>query len=226
MPRSHTRYVDFRELKNRGPAAGIVIKLMMVCNDLSFSNQPLADWKEDQEGSRRARQQGAKLYFHRLQMAHFYEGFEQVRAIKADQTLYDLLHRCDVRTQESFRFLDSYLPHGTQRIPFERLFGHIRNNLAFHYDQSGKLIGRAIAELSRRADPIGSVTRASTAHDWYFQAADRVINSIVCFQSWSIPEDAPNLSEQADEIAMECHEIFLRFVDFAGEFIWRFVSRE
>jgi hypothetical protein len=226
MSRFHTRYIDFRELKDRGLTAGIVIKLMMVCNDLSFANQALADWKEDQEGGRQTRQKGAKLYSLRLQMAHLYEGFDLVRAIKADETLMGLLERCDLRTQESFRSLESYLPGGTQRQRFEQILGRIRNNLTFHYDESGKLIGRAIAELSLRPDPIGSVTRASTAHNWYFEAADRVLNSIVCFQGWSIPKDAPNLSERADAIAMECHEIFLRFVDFAGELIWRYVGKE
>ena len=226
MSRSHTRYIDFRDLNNRGVTAATVIKLMMVCNDLSFANQALADWKEDQESGRQIRQKGAKLYFMRLQMAHLYEGFDLVRTIKADETLMGLLERCDLHTQESFISLESYLPGGAQRQRFEQILGRIRNNLTFHYDESGKLIGRAIVELSRRLDPIGSVTRASTAHNWYFEAADRVVNSIVCFQGSSIPIDAPNLSEQADTIAMECHEIFLRFVDFAGELIWRYVGKE
>jgi len=48
----------------------------------------------------------------------------------------------------------------------------------------------------------------------------------VCFQGWSIPTDAANLSEEADAIAMECHEIFLSFADFAGELIWKYVGKE
>lgn len=224
MARSHTRYVDFRDLRNRGPSATIIIKLMMVCNDMSLANQALAEWKQNQEGSRKVRQPGARIYFNRLQMAHLYEGFEIIEAIKADATLMDLVGRCDSRTQESFRVLESYLRGAADNKKLEKLIGVTRNSLTFHYDEKGKLIERAVSELSRRGDPIGSVTRASTAHDWYFQAADRVINSIVCFQIWAIPEGASDVSEQADAKAMECHELFLRFVDFAGEFIWRYVG--
>lgn len=226
MPRTHTRYIDFRDLKNRGPSAKTVVKLMMVCNDMSLANQALSDWKQNQEGTRKARQAGARIYFNRLQMAHLYEGFEVIEAIKTDSTLMDLVERCDPRTQDSFRVLENYLRDGTHRKEFERMLGLIRSNLTFHYDETGKRVDRAISELSRRGDPFGAVTRASTAHDWYFQAADRVINSIVCFQIWGIPEDAADLSEQADANATECHELFLRFVDFAGEFIWRYVGKD
>lgn len=225
MARSHTRYIDFRDLKDRGPSATTVIKLMMVCNDMSLANQSLSEWKQNQDGSRRARQAGARVYFNRLQMAHLYEGFEIIEAIKSDVTLMGLVGRCDARTQESFRKLESYLRGGANRRQLERLLGLTRSNLTFHYDETGKRVERAISELARREDPIGTVTRASTAPDWYFQAADRVINSVVCFQIWEIPEGSSDLSEQADAKAMECHELFLRFVDFAGEFIWRYVGR-
>ena|ERR1017187_6294177 len=124
-------------------------------------------------------------------------------------------------TQESFQRLQKYIPGGALRKDFERLIGNMRNNLTFHYDESGKRIARAISSLAGMQDHLGSVTRGSTAHLWYFQAADRVVNNVVCLQLWEIREDA-NLSAEADKKAMECHEIFLRFVDFAGEFIWRY----
>lgn len=51
------------------------------------------------------------------------------------------------------------------------------------------------------------------------------MNSIICFQIWEIPQGTSGLAELADKKAMECHELFLRFVDFAGEFLWRYAGR-
>jgi hypothetical protein len=223
MPRTLARYPDFRTLEARGPSAATVIRLMMACNDLSLANQSLAAWKEEQQGARKARQKGAGLYFVRLQMAHLHEGLKIIRDIKNDPALMRVVRDCDVQTQDSFQELEKYLKGGSLRSQFEHLVGHMRNSLTFHYDEKLKLIPRSISKLAKSSDPIGSVTRGSTAYLWYFQAADRVVNNIVCFQLWGIPEAADTAAE-ADKKAMECHEIFLRFMDFAGEFIWKYSS--
>ena len=223
MTRSSTRTVDFRLLQDRGRGAATVIRLMMTCNDLSLANQGLTSWKEEQKGERKSRQKGAGLYFVRLQMAHLHEGMKIIRDIKNDPDLMRVVSACDSQTQDSFKKLEKYFKGGSLRSQFETLIGHMRNNLTFNYDENLKLIPKSIASLAKSHDPIGSVTRGSTAHVWYFQAADRVINNIVCFQLWGIPEDA-DTAEEADKKAMECHEIFLRFVDFAGEFIWKYCT--
>ena len=223
MTRSTTRVVDFRTLAARGPSAATVIRLMMACNDLSLANQGLTAWKDEQHGERRSRQKGAGLYFVRLQMAHLHEGMKIIRDIRNDPGLMRIVRDCDQRTQESFSELEKYLKGGLLRGQFETLIGHMRNNLTFHYDEDRKRIPESIKSLASSRDPLGSVTRGNTAHVWYFQAADRVVNNVVCFQLWGIPEGSDTGAE-ADKKAMECHEIFLRFVDFAGEFIWKYCS--
>jgi hypothetical protein len=223
MTRSTTRVVDFRTLAARGPSAATVIRLMMACNDLSLANQGLTDWKEEQHGERRSRQKGAGLYFVRLQMAHLHEGMKTIRDIRNDSGLMRVVRDCDQRTQESFSELEKYLKGGPLRGQFETLIGHMRNNLTFHYDEDWKRIPKSITSLASSRDPLESVTRGNTAHVWYFQAADRVVNDVICFQLWGIPEGSDTGAE-ADKKAMECHEIFLRFVDCSGEFIWKYCS--
>jgi hypothetical protein len=72
---------------------------------------------------------------------------------------------------------------------------------------------------------VSSVTRASRAPDWHFELADRIVDEIVCRQIWKNPESADQ-SAEADKVIDQIHEVFLLFMDFAGEFIWRCASAE
>ena len=114
----------------------------------------------------------------------------------------------------------TYGTGGLNQATLERIVGTIRNNLVFHYDQSGKLVGRAIGALAQRQRS-ASVTRASRGPDWYFDVAARVVDDVICRQIWKIPPSADQLIE-ADKIIGDIHEVFLAFMDFSGEFIWRY----
>jgi hypothetical protein len=168
---------------------------MMACNDLSLANQGLTEWKEEQTVSRESRRVGAGMYFIRLQLAHLHEGFKVIEAIRRDSVLMDLVQRCDSRSQASFQELERFVPGGANRGEFEQLVGSVRHNLTFHYDESGRLVENSISSLAAEKDHLGSVTRGSTAHLWYFQAADRVVNDAVCFQIWGIPRGADTAVE-------------------------------
>jgi hypothetical protein len=56
---------------------------------------------------------------------------------------------------------------------------------------------------------------------WYFKVADDVVDSIVVRQIWAIPRYA-DMRAEADKVADRAHQIFRWFVDFAGEFIWKY----
>jgi hypothetical protein len=105
------------------------------------------------------------------------------------------------------------------------MVGQLRNKLAFHYEGSGKLIGRAVSDKAKGTEPRhSSVTRGSTAYLWHFKIADDIVDSIVVRQIWGVPS-GKELRAEVDRIADEIHQIFLRFVDFAGEFIWKYCER-
>lgn len=214
--------MNFERFQAQGAGAMTVIKLMMACNDLSLANQSLAEWKEELPLGMRGRRTGAGMYFVRTQLAHLHEGLKVIEEIKNDPQLMALIARCDIQTQQSFKELEQFLPKAPKRSEFEQLVGRIRHNLTFHYDTSGKLIEQAVADRAGRPDArTSSITRGSSAHLWHFKVADDIIDSIVVRQIWAIPRDK-DLRAEADRIAARVHEIFLWFVDFSGEFIWKY----
>lgn len=224
MTRTHTRLIDYQRLEARGKSSVLVIKLMMACNDMQLANEAASNWKEDQPRNRQYRQTGARMYFIRLQMAHLHEALKIVEEIRNDDPLMVLLFTCDSQTQASFRKLEACLKGGTNRALVEKIIGQVRHNLTFHYDETGKQIERAISAIA--AIPGGHhahVTRGSNAYLWHFEAGDEVMDKIIVRYIWRIPSGA-NLREEADAIAHQMHEIFLTFVDFAGELIWKFSS--
>lgn len=222
LPRTITKFLSFERLQARGASAITVIRLMMACNDLSLANQSLSEWKNELPSTMKARQTGAGMYFVRTQLAHLHEGLKVIEEIKADPQLMALIARCDSQTQQSFKELEQFLPKAPKRHEFEQLVGRIRHNLTFHYDESGKLIEQAVADRAARPDAkTSSITRGDTAYLWHFKVADDIVDSVVVRQIWAIPRDK-DIRAEADRIADRVHEIFLWFVDFSGEFIWKY----
>jgi hypothetical protein len=212
MGRSNTRYVAFSLLKARLPSSATVVRLMMACNDMALANQSLGKWKTEFETDRGARAWGASLWAIRAQISHMYEGLDIIRAILADQQLMQVVERCDQRTQESFETLKAYVESGAKLKELEAIAGRIRNTVSFHYDESGKLVTRAIQALATQGKT-SSVTRATVGPDWHFEVADRVVDEIVCGQIWNIPKNADQ-SAEADKIMGKIHDIFLLLQDF------------
>ena len=217
-----TRSVNFESLNLRGQSAVTVIKLMMACNDLTLTNLALGDWKIEARRSRKSRQAGACMYFLRAQIGHLFEGLKVIEEIHTDLTLSKLVSRCSAQAQTACQELQHYVPDGCKRKRFEQLAGKIRHSLAFHYDESGKLIKRAIDDRAARPEARTSlITRANVTHLWHFKVADAVVDSIVVRQLWKIPREL-DLHTEADRTAEEVHRVFLFFLDFAGEFIWKY----
>lgn len=208
-------------LDRQNNTACIMIKLMMACNDLQSANQALAHFKNVKS----SRKTGSALYFIRIQLGHLWEAFKVLEVINQHAELMKLMGQCDVQTRESFKILQQYLPGKSRRTDLEKWVGQVRHNLTFHYHQSDTLIKRAI---SNRAIGIGSkissLTRGSTADLWHFKVADDLVDSIVCRQIWKIPPDK-DLRVKADKIAEETFHIYLKFMDFSGEFIWKYFEQ-
>jgi hypothetical protein len=222
MPRTLTKYINFETLLARGESAIIVVQLMMACNDLTLANAALGEWKKEQTISRKGRQIGAGMYFVRTQIAHLHEGLKIIETIQNNPKLSSLIERCDFETKESFQNLKQFLPRGPKRDEFEKLIGRVRHNLTFHYNKCGKLINTAILDRAARSDAkISSMTRADTAYLWHFKVADDLIDSIVVRQIWDIHRTA-DLRVEADRVAMYVHKIFMWFMDFSTEFIWKY----
>ena len=225
MAGTSTRIVDFNNLATRGPEAAAVVKLMMACNDMTIANLSLSDWKREQRRDRRDLQVGARLYFVRIELAHLYEGLKVIPDIKKTASLFRHVELCDSQTRDSFAKLETFADGGAKHAELEALVGRVRHTLTFHYYGCGKSINNAILDRSNRKESrLSSVTRGSTAHRWRFNAADDIVDSIVVREIWKIPRSA-DLRTAVDDVAMKVHNISLSFLDFSGEYIWRYLEQ-
>jgi hypothetical protein len=224
MSRTTTRTINVQRFSGRA-GASTVIKLMMACNDLSLANDAQGAWKSEQSPTRKSRAKGAQTYFVRLQVSHLNEALKIIRELHDNVALMRLVEQCDTQTRASFAKLEQFMPGGPNHDQFAKVAGRIRHNLGFHYDETGKLISKALKDrVERYADTPSSITRGSTAHLWHFELADEILDRVVVREIWKIPEPA-DLRTEADKIAMWIHDILLALVDFSGEFIWKYIGR-
>jgi hypothetical protein len=210
----------------RGDDTNIVVRLMMACNDMTFANQCLSAAKSEDHGyldDSIAR--AASMYFVRIHMSHLWEGLKVIDDIVKSPRLVSLVERCDDRTRTSFALLKDYRRGGSRHTRIEKILGQLRHNLGFHYHESGRWIARALEDCaSHSAERFSSITRGSDAYSWRFSVADQVVDHIIVRQIWQIPR-GPDTPAKADEVAEEIHHLFLAFVDFCGEFIWKYCEK-
>ena len=216
------RYLSYDRLLARGQSAIVVLRLMMAAHDLGYVNQRLGDHKSAQvAGSAPPGSHGR--YLVRVQIAHLAEALPIIGSIRDDPGLLALVRRCDPQTQTSFDSLLELLKGGARYPDFQRLILRVRHNLGFHYggDESGnRLISAALRSLASE-HRISALERGRTPRDWRFQPADDVIDRAVVRELWRVDSNLPE-PIAADGDAMKMHEMFVDFVDFAGEFLWRY----
>ena len=222
MPRTLTRYISFDTLRMRGRSAVTVVKLMMASNDISLTNQMLGQWKEENRPFQKSQRIGAAMYFLRVQISHLSEGLKIIEQIQSNESLMNCVESCDEQTRRSFKNLTDFTKSGPRHSDIERWVLRVRHNLTFHYDESGECISKAIRDRADRPEGRqSSITRGSSTHLWRFKIADDVVDSIVVRQIWKIPRDL-DLRTEADKVLEFTDRIVLSFLDFSGEFIWRY----
>jgi hypothetical protein len=80
----------------------IVVRLMIVMNDISITNSSMQEWQTTTEPKKRGRWRGGVLYFGRIQSAHLFEALSIIKEIRDDTELRAVVARCDTSTQQSF----------------------------------------------------------------------------------------------------------------------------
>src|SRR5260221_5069784 len=101
-PTSTTRNVRLGAIAGKGKLGSVLIRLMMVMNDMSLAMDGLARWTGDNETNRQHRQVGARIYFVRLQLSHLYEGLKIVREINGDTELKNAVDASGAFTRKCF----------------------------------------------------------------------------------------------------------------------------
>lgn len=225
MGRTQTIFVDLRRLKSCDNA-GTIIRLMMACNDLIVANLCLSQYKTEflpeQASIRKHVQRGAAMYFVRLQCGHLNEAMKIIKEIRDTPYLNDRIERCSQTAKDSFSKLTNCLKGESGHSDFQRYVGLIRHKTVFHYDNDK--IKEALSDRAGRPEAtMSKITAGDHMSLCRFELADDISDTTICRQLWKIPRDA-DLRQEADRCSDFGSDLCRSLVDFAGEFIIRFVQ--
>ena len=151
-----------RKLLDDEKRGSIILRLMMVVNDISITNSQMFEWQNTEELEEKYRSRGAILYFGRVQSAHLFEALNIIREIRDNADLRKRVERCNVRTVSAFATVEKFLDSDDYKM-----MAMMRNAVAFHYDQ--KLSMRRIKKLVDLApDHRTEYSRGADTLDWCF----------------------------------------------------------
>jgi len=82
VSRSTHKFARLDAFTSKGALGSVLIRLMMVINDMSLAMDAQRRWTEEARSERKHRERGAKIYFIRLQISHIYEAMQIVEEIR------------------------------------------------------------------------------------------------------------------------------------------------
>jgi hypothetical protein len=215
VSRSTHKFARLDAIARKGELGSVLIRLMMVINDMSLAMDAQRRWAEDAKSDREHRERGAKIYFIRLQISHIYEAMGIVKEIRDSPTLMRAVDRSDPFTKKAFKALLAFI----DSPEFKKVMGRIRNNLTFHYDR--KTIELALGSLvARHPSASGSMSLGDEPHNWFFEPGDMVSDRAAVREIFKVPEGA-DVAAEADKIVLRLHAIVQMFGAFAGSLIWQ-----
>lgn len=224
MSKTQTIFVNLQKL-NSCDYAGTIIRLMMAYNDLMVANQCLSQFKTqfltEQASIRKHVQKGAAMYFVRLQCGHLNEAMKIIKEVKDTPYLNDRIERCSQMAKDSFSKLTTCLKGESGHSDFQKYVGGIRHKTVFHYDND--MVKKALSDRAGRPEAaMSKITAGDHISLWRFELADDISDSTVCRQLWKIPRNA-DIQQEANRCSDFGSDLCRSLLDFAGEFIIRFV---
>jgi hypothetical protein len=212
-----THFLDFSRL-SRVEGGVTVARIALACDDIASANSAMGRLAESGPALAHVRQ-GMKMYFCRLQCGHLVEGLEIISEVRKNRALMSVANGCSQTACRALTSLCRCLEDGSDRSHFEQRVIRIRSNVAFHYDP--KLFERAIQDRANRKGRAIAMTVGQDIHSSRFEFADYLLDSIVCQQIWGIQED--DAQPEADRIGDWCFKKCINYLDFAGDFVPRFM---
>jgi hypothetical protein len=209
---SRTFSVRSEKLLRDEKLGSVILRLMMVVNDLTMTSHSLYEWQHTTDPKKKARWRGGVLYFGRVQSAHLFEAISIIREIRDDSDLMAAVGRTDKKTQESFATAARFIGSDDHNM-----LAKLRNVAAFHYE--AKLSVRRLKKIVDES-PSHSMTYSLGLGtlDWYFELGDLIVDEIVIRDVFQIPDSA-DLAQAAIEVLDRLLIIALALMDFAGYFI-------
>ena len=209
-----TKYSRFSKVKRHGAFAEVLVRLMMVSNDLTLAEDSGLLWQNEQDGKRLHRRRGARMYFIRVQMSHVYEAMAIIRGNQRRHM--DQVDAADQKTRDSFAKIEAFLLHDDYAVISES----VRKKITFHYDADV-----VVTAPDWLWDTYGDVDTNWSDGDMplskYFETGDRVVQSIVLRQIFEVAKTGTSAEQDAaaDEIAVRLSKVKEDFLDFAFYFI-------
>lgn len=211
--------VSFEKMAEMKAEAIIFTKLSMALNDMVQCNNYLAKAKKNRDVDIRV---GESMYFVRLQLAIMSEALPILKEISNNNMLLGILNRCPDDIKQKYKELIGL----TRDTKFANRFTVSRSTLTYHYDETGKLISRAIDFKAKNRNPkVSKYILPKFTFDYFRLCyADEIVDNIMCAKCWGIEIDK-NIIEKANDIADECSGICENFVKFGFVYI-QFVINE
>jgi hypothetical protein len=216
-----TTFTKFSKVHRHGDFAEVLVRLMMVCNDLTLIEDAGYRWQNETEGKRLHRQRGAQMYFNRVQMSHIYEAMAIIKGIQRRHM--DRINAADPKTRESFAKIEAYLLSDDYKVISESM----RNKITFHYDADV-----VVQTLDWLWETYGDVDTKWSDGDGsplskHFETGDRVAHSIVLRKFFKVPKAGTQADQDkaAGDIAERLAKVKQDFLDFAFYFIKSHVQR-
>jgi hypothetical protein len=172
-----------RKLLSDPKLASVVVRLMIVMNDIGLTNSQMPEWEKTDDPKKKLRARGAVLYFGRIQSAHLFEALSIIKEIADDPELLKRVDQCDRQTVNAFRVAQGFIGSDDYR-----LLAKMRNVAAFHYD--AKLsVRRLISLVEKYPTHVSGISMGSETLDWYFELGDVIIDGIVIRDVFGIGEE-------------------------------------
>jgi hypothetical protein len=217
--RSTLKNVNMDRLASDPQKGSVLVRLMMVSNDLSIANETHLMWKKARGKKRAVRRKEARRYAVRMIIGHIFEGMRIIEEIERSRKLSALVQACDNTTRKEFEELVAYM----KGPEFKKLVGMIRHKVAFHYDDT--MVQNAIKKWAE--DNPGSPQPISLGRDpmdWSFGPGDLVSQHMVVRDIFKIRGNA-NVVAEADKIMDGIFEKGAMFARFCGHFLWQVSTR-
>jgi len=223
MSCSRSLYVNLSRLAMRPDEAGIVLRLMMVFNDLSIANSRFGEVRAGGEpsGVEHARW-GAGMYFLRLQIGHLNEALAIIKDRQQNPVLSKMVADCSLHAQDAFARWTACLEGGPQREVFMSTIAQVRHTTVFHYDH--KLVKRALEDrATRRGKNVLSVTSSNDIRMARFGVADAILDTLTCRFIWKAKE--VNVEEEIGRRLDFGYGLLMALLEFSMEFAMRYIEK-
>jgi hypothetical protein len=158
VSRSSHKYARIDALASKGKLGSVLVRLMMVVNDMSLAMDAQRRWTEDAGKTRMHRERGAKIYFVRLQISHIFEAMKIIGEIAGDPRLMMAVDRAGSQTKKAFA-----APMPDEQVNFVRRSTYLEREehlsaltiacIAFACMFGGALLGMLFRLPERHLDP-------------------------------------------------------------------------